>query len=516
MVTASTDPGEGAPAKAPPPGRAARPMRRRLTRAMVALTVGAVLLAGLSALVLTVRTTRHDTEVELRREAVGLALGLEARQPVGGAIKLAGIERLLREVKAPLRLGGVAIYALRAGRLYPPTHTTVPGIPARRVSHLVDGLPVSAVDLGALVAGATVSGERGPLVYAASPFVLDLRAGPRRLVYRGVVVLTRVTPSGVDGAVPWLLVVSVVVVAVAVVVADRLSRRILRPLASTTAVATRLAAGELSARVELPADTDDELGELGAVVNRMATDLAAARAAQRQFLLAVSHDLRTPLTSIRGYAEALEDGTASDPAAAGAVISAESRRLERLVGDLLELGRVELRQFPLRLEVIDPAGAARSAVAAFAPTAAGYGVRLALDVRGAEPVLADPDRVAQVLANLVENALDYATSIVTVGVEATALSVDDDGPGIEAALLGRVFEPAVGSMGRRARRVGTGLGLAIVDELVRAMGGTVGVVSPLGPSGGTRVRVTLPAAGSVAVPPAQPAAGETGTRRRAR
>jgi two-component system sensor histidine kinase BaeS len=221
---------------------------------------------------------------------------------------------------------------------------------------------------------------------------------------------------------------------------------------------------------------------------------------ERQFLLSVSHDLRTPLTSIRGFGEALSEGRAPDTAHAGSIITAEARRLERLVGDLLELAQLDARRFSLDVRATDVPEVVSDTTEGFRPAAERVGVALEVDLGDAAgtPAMAaaDPDRLAQVVANLVENALKFATSRISVAVATTGdgkdgvtISVDDDGPGIAAGDLAHVFEPFYQSSWAPARQVGSGLGLAIVAELAGAMGGSVRAESPAG--GGTRVTVSL-------------------------
>ena len=151
----------------------------------------------------------------------------------------------------------------------------------------------------------------------------------------------------------------------------------------------------------------------------MADDLDVARGHERAFLLSVSHDLRTPLTSIRGYAEAIADGTVEGKDArirAADVISSESRRLERLVADLLDLARLDAHQFSLHPAPVDARAVVRDAVEAFGPAAAELGVALDVDTGDVVPAVADAQRLAQIVANLVENALKFATTRVAVGV----------------------------------------------------------------------------------------------------
>ena len=149
----------------------------------------------------------------------------------------------------------------------------------------------------------------------------------------------------------------------------------------------------------------------------MAASLARAQGTQRQFLMSVSHDLRTPLTSIRGFAEALSDGATTDVTYAAGVIGSSARRLERLVTDLLELAKLESGAFSLHCGPLDLSDVVSQAAQAFEPAASRpRPVHRAARRRATGEVLcvADPDRVGQVVANLVENALKYATSRVTV------------------------------------------------------------------------------------------------------
>ncbi|MEZ5249914.1 MAG: HAMP domain-containing sensor histidine kinase [Ilumatobacteraceae bacterium] len=239
----------------------------------------------------------------------------------------------------------------------------------------------------------------------------------------------------------------------------------------------------------------DELDQLSRDVNEMAGTLERSRALEQQFLLSVSHDLRTPLTSIRGYAEAIADG-AADPQRAAAVISAESRRLERLVADLLDLAKVQASSFSLELEPLDLAQLAEVAVDGFAPDATDRGLLLqAITPPLAVTVDADRDRLGQVAANLIENAMKYATTGVVVRVDTVGgravFTVTDDGAGIDPADLPHVFERLYVARRQPARRESSsGLGLAIVSQLVEAMGGEVSVTSEVGH--GTTFAVMLP------------------------
>jgi two-component system sensor histidine kinase BaeS len=312
-----------------------------------------------------------------------------------------------------------------------------------------------------------------------------------------VVVLTRDAPSGVGDAGVWFAIAAAATLAVALIVADRLGHRLARPLQQTEVVTRRIATGDLEARVPVPARVGHELVSLAASVNQMAASLARAQGTQRQFLMSVSHDLRTPLTSIRGFAEALYDGATTDVHYASGIIVSEAGRLERLVTDLLELAKLEAGAFSLQCRALDLSEVVSDTAQAFAPAASALGLAVQISTAPPSSVTcdADRDRLGQVVANLIENALKFAASevVVSTGVSAGRpwVAVEDDGPGIPEQDLPRVFERLYQSRSSEGRKLGSGLGLAIVDELVVAMGGQVAVQSPTGPQGGTRVVATL-------------------------
>jgi two-component system sensor histidine kinase BaeS len=323
------------------------------------------------------------------------------------------------------------------------------------------------------------------LAFAAAPGT-TARGAPFALV------LTRNVRVG-GGAALWLLVASGGALIVAAVVAANLGRRLTKPLREAGDATRRIAAGDLAVRVPTDAG-DDELAALSRSINAMAASLERSKGLERQFLLSVSHDLRTPLTSIRGYAEALAERKAK-PGQAAAVILSEARRLERLVGDLLELAKLDARRFSLDMRATDVCEVTTDTAEGFRPAAEAAGVRLSVDAptRAALVADADPDRLAQVIANLVENALDFAGSRITVGTGRTdglvEVWVEDDGPGIEPDDIPHVFDRFYTVSRAAKRHVGSGLGLAIVHELVDAMGGSVRAES--GANAGARLVVTL-------------------------
>ncbi len=273
-----------------------------------------------------------------------------------------------------------------------------------------------------------------------------------------------------------------------------LARSIARPI-RRVADATRALAAE-DRHEPLPREGSSELVSLADAFNQMAAQLAASREAERDFLLSVSHELKTPLTAIRGYAEGLSEGVFEADEAAR-TIKLEASRLERLVRDLLDLARMNRSEFSVRREDVDLAETAREAVRRHEVAALQFDV--ALSASGTESwVEADHDRLLQVASNLVENALREtpAGGSVTVRAEPGRLIVSDTGPGIPAGDVARAFERfyLYDKVGKE-RPLGSGLGLAIVKQLTVAMGGDVRVES--GPQGTTFEVVLRPQLRSV-------------------
>jgi signal transduction histidine kinase len=214
--------------------------------------------------------------------------------------------------------------------------------------------------------------------------------------------------------------------------------------------------------------------------------------------MSVGHDLRTPLTTIRGYAEGLDAGEieAADLARVGSVLRTQTDRLSRLVEDLTLLARLEAREFTLRTEPVDLAAHLKEIVEGYRTRADDAYVRLEFEAEPIGVLDVDPDRVAQICGNLLDNALRYTPDGGVVRVEVlgedgrAAIRVTDSGPGIDAEDLDHVYERLyVAQRYRPVRPEGSGLGLSIVKELADAMGAEVTVTSELGV--GTTVVVAL-------------------------
>ncbi len=233
---------------------------------------------------------------------------------------------------------------------------------------------------------------------------------------------------------------------------------------------------------------------------RDVTDARRAEAARRDLVANASHELRTPIAAVRAAAETLLAGGLEDPAAARAfveIVSRNAERLTRLTQDLLDLSRIETRQWRLERLPVELGGAVRQAVELLAPAAREKGLSLAEEIPEEAAVRADPRALEQVLVNLLDNAVKYtAEGGVTLRAERAGdgwvLSVVDTGPGIERHHLPRIFERFYRVDPGRSRDLGgTGLGLAIAKHLVQGMEGEVGVESG---AGGTRFWFRLPAA----------------------
>jgi two-component system sensor histidine kinase BaeS len=322
--------------------------------------------------------------------------------------------------------------------------------------------------------GRTVFGGREAL-YASRRTTLCGHAGTL-YVFR----LAREVPTLPEGFTSRLLFAALVALGGSAVVAYGLARRMSRPLGDLARSARAVARGDATG-VTPPTPSDpSEVAELKDAFGGMIADLDVAREREKAFLLSVSHELRTPLTAIRGYGEALVDGTARRSKKAGEVVVRESKRLERLVQDLLDLGRLEAGEFSVEMTSADLGDVAASVVEALRPAAKEAGVRLMARDDGTSVVQTDPDRVHQMVANLVENAMRVTPDgeRVEVAVHDRTIAVSDAGPGLEPEDAQHAFERFyLWRKYRGERSVGSGLGLAIVHELAERLGVRVEVHS---------------------------------------
>jgi len=462
-------------------------VRRRFFWSLVAVAVATIVVGSLAAAILIDREVDRSVREEFRRQAQATAGLVDSQilQRPGGRGPQVDVISLLGVVTA---VGGhdyvEAAFIDQAGNLEVlgqggPLLDQVPGDLAR-VSRSVEF-------------EATVDGES----VAAFATPVDLNG-------RGQMVIVIGTDLDI---IPWRDVALRMLFGVALgltlasLIAGSLSRFLGSRLEGLSGASRALAAGDLTARA--PVEGDDEIGEVAVAFNDMAGQLEEARRREREFLQSVGHDLRTPLTTIGGYAEALEEGNvdAADLPRVADVIHRESGRLSRLVEDLMMLSRIEAREFGLRPEEVDLAAHLAGSVEAFRVRAEAAGIVLESDLEPMPPVETDPDRVDQIVGNLLENALRYTpeggsvTLRLQSGDSGYRIAVTDSGPGMDPDDLPRVFDRLyVTQRYRPLRPEGSGLGLAIVKELVGLMGGTTGVDSAIG--SGTTVYAILPHSGS--------------------
>lgn len=238
----------------------------------------------------------------------------------------------------------------------------------------------------------------------------------------------------------------------------------------------------------------DDIGDVNRAFTDLHDEVERSRRAERLFLLRVSHELRTPVAAIRGQAEALADGLFEDledrEDSYGAII-AEADRLERLIGDLMDIARLRAQAFRLDRDEIDPAALLNTAVRAVSVSAKRAGVEVRSRHDGLAPIIGDGDRLLQVVGNLLRNAVRWAPRGGSVQVFGAfdgdwfVVTVDDSGTGIAPERRERIFEVFYSESG-----AGSGLGLAIVRDLLRAMGGDVTIDDA--PTGGARFIVRVP------------------------
>jgi signal transduction histidine kinase len=452
-----------------------RTLRFRLPALFLAGIALAVLIATALALRLYQDYTREQSVRELRREVLGLselflpqiARGAQTfaprrlEQTTGDRIYYTGIELFPGENSGfrPLPPNVIDVNALPKDRSI--VFEFTPGDDDRRYLGVARPLEQKGVRLGAFVV-----------------------AKPRaELQQEWVTLLQRLAIS------------MIVAVLIAAGLAWYLSRRISVPMRSLAEAADRIADGRYD--VEIPdVPSDDEIGHLADRFREMAARLAEADERERNFLMSVSHELRTPLTAIRGHVDALREGVVEDPELASAsldVIAVEADRLSRLVGDILDLAKLDAHRFTLLQEEVDMESLCEQAYSAFSEEARRRAIDYTRDVDGRPVIVTDGDRVLQIISNLLQNAfrwtpdggrieLTLAQTNGNVNVE-----VDDTGPGISAEERDRIFRPFVSRDGAG----GTGLGLAIARELAAALGGRIELESE--PGRGSRFRLVLPA-----------------------
>jgi two-component system OmpR family sensor kinase len=273
-----------------------------------------------------------------------------------------------------------------------------------------------------------------------------------------------------------------------------MSRRLTKPVLALSRAADEVAAGPYD--LDLPRGRPgDEVAHLTDSFREMTERLAESQRRERTFLMVVSHELRTPVTAIRGHVDALREGLAEDAEAREAslaVIRAETDRLARLVGDLLDLARMEADQFTLEEDEVDVRRLLDQAFQVFTEEARRRGIDYECSLDANPVISTDGDRLLQIVSNLLDNAFAWTPDggRIALGLAADngtiAVSVSDSGPGISPAERDRIFRPFWSRAGD-----GTGLGLPIARQLARALGGELALQSEIGR--GSRFELRLPA-----------------------
>jgi signal transduction histidine kinase len=301
-----------------------------------------------------------------------------------------------------------------------------------------------------------------------------------------------------------------VALGISIILALVVARSIAQPLQRITSATEEIARGNYDQTLAIT--SPDEIGRLATSFNTMVREVKASRQAQRDFVANVSHELKTPLTSIQGFSQAILDGTADDEInrhRSVEIISSEANRMSRLVDELLDLARIESGQIQMLCESVDLSRVLEVCVEKFALRAKENNVALTLDVPVLPPVTGDKDRLAQVFINLLENALKHTppTGKVTVkALESTKklpqkvtptatsmveITITDTGAGIPPQDLEHIFERFYQvDKSRSGTNRGVGLGLTIAKQIVEAHKGTIRVESVR--DLGTKFTVVLP------------------------
>lgn len=457
-------------------------LRFRLT----ALFLAVVLVFGLASIALAVRlfqdVTREQTVRELEREASGLA-ALYAESALRASDEGAKAPEFAAK-KLELATGDTLYYV--GASLFPGQRFGLTRLPRSALGETLQRDRQVIVEF-------TPPGESKRVIAAAQPVRLVQGTEP----FGWLVVAKPVAELREE----WMTLVGRLALALAVGVALAavlfwwLSRRLTEPIRVLTRATEQVARGRYDVEIP-PVRGNDEVALLTERFQGMVVRLAEAEQLKRSFLMSVSHELRTPLTAIRGHVEAIREGIVTEPEHVTAsldIVAAETDRLERLVGDVLDLAKLQAHRFTVRHEEVDLDRLLDQAYGAFAEEARRRDIDYRLAGTGEAPVIvSDGDRVLQVITNLLSNAFRWTPDGGRIELELAAsngvVSVDvrDTGPGVAPAERSRIFDAFVSEDTN-----GTGLGLPIAQELAVALGGSIELQSQVGR--GSLFRLVLPA-----------------------
>jgi signal transduction histidine kinase len=457
-------------------------MLRSLRFQLPALFLLAVVVAGLVSAAIALRLFREYAQNRARQQAY-----TELKKESSGITQLYGQQaglKLLSAKRLELATGDRIFYQPRARGL-----DLFPG-QGRAFTPLPKGVlnPQARIPPRGVTFVFRPPGAKNELLAAARP----LRVGDTVF---GTIVVAKPETVLVQ---QWLALIERLLLAFAggVLVAGAfawyLSRRITTPVLKLSRAADEVARGQYD--VDVPAGGAGEIGVLAGRFGEMASRLAEAEKLERNFLMTVSHELRTPLTAIRGHVDALREGVVTDDETRTAsleVIAAEAERLERLVGDVLDLAKLDTHRFTVLREEVDMERLVDRAYASFSEEARRRGIDYRCDVEAKPVIVSDGDRVLQIISNLLSNAFRWTPDGGRIELELSAtdgtvyVAVDDSGPGIPPSERERIFRPFWSRDGG-----GTGLGLAIARELAAALGGRISLESSA--EKGSRFELVLP------------------------
>jgi len=458
-----------------------RSLASRLLLTYLLVTALVVALAGLSLLVLLQSTPLAD-------RLAWRALEAEAD------VILPRVERAVEQNRSQALAAGRLAQRLRSRALIVNPKGEIVAQGGTPAVETVDFALADAVSIGGAGQGEVYDALDRRWLYVAH----KLTTGDRLIVAAPRPTLRALLVYGDDLLAP-LLQAALVGLAASVLLAWLVSRWVIAPLRRLAAAARSVAAGRYEQNV--PLEGPAEVESLAADFNQMVQRVQATQQGQRDFVANVSHELKTPLTSIDGFAQAILDGTAADRDTrmhAARVIHDESNRLARLVDDLLDLARLDAGQMAFAREAVDLNALVARVVDRLSLRAQEQGVRLENAVAGLPMIAGDGDRLAQVFTNLIDNGLKHtpAGGRVELRGEAQAAAVlvhvEDGGPGIPAEELSRIFERfyQIDRARRGGEGRGTGLGLAISRQIVHAHSGRLTALSA--PGQGSRFTVQLP------------------------
>jgi signal transduction histidine kinase len=314
--------------------------------------------------------------------------------------------------------------------------------------------------------------------------------------------------SQLQTVVQWFGLASIISITITGLFSYYFSKRITAPLREMNRVARHIARGQFDQRVKIK--TRDELGELGQTFNKMAQELAGLDQMRKEFVANVSHDLRSPLTSLHGFVRAFLDETIPNERKRHyfTIMQEQTERMMKLVNDLLDLARIEAGQLEIRPVPFNLSELVRQVVARLEPELVKKQVTVELIAEEAQDihVFADPDRIEQVIVNLLQNAVQFSapTSAVAVSLqtaEQAVVAIRDEGPGIRPEDMEAIWQRFYKADSARTTKAGTGLGLSIVKHILDLHRSPIQVKSEVGK--GSIFTFTLPPAPHPAKKPAK-------------